>query len=306
MPRIARLVIKEEPAVYHVMSRTALDGYVLGDVEKDYLVKLFQQLSRIYFTEVLGYCVMGNHFHLCVRMLPGDAVDDDEIEARFKRYYGKMLSQKKRKLLPGQIESFRLKWADLSEFVREIKQRFSRYYNRLHKRRGYFWADRFKSVIVEQGETLINLLAYIDLNPVRAGLVSKPEDYRWGSLGYHVQAGNRRRFLSWNFGLEEFGLKGPRARLRMYRDFVYSKGRIGEKTPPGKASRKAAPGLSRIDRFGYRTRYFSDSGIIGSKAFVSRWYNEFKPLFESVHEKQPKRIQGLEGVYSLKRLTEGI
>ena len=252
---------------------------------------------------------MDNHFHLCVRMLPGEGFDDGEIEKRFKLYYGKMLGQKKRKLLPGQIESFRQRFADLSEFVGEIKQRFSRYYNRLHKRRGYFWGDRFKSVIVEEGDTLINLLAYIDLNPVRAGIVNKPEDYRWCSLGYHVQTGNRSKFLSWNFGLEEFGVRGQQARLRLYRDFVYRKGQIGfslEHDKSIKNSEKAAPDISRMDRFGYRTRYFSDSGIIGSKAFVIRWYQEFKPLFESVHEKQPKRIIGLEGVYSLKRLSEGL
>ena len=45
MPRIARIVIKGEPAVYHVMSRTALDGFVLGDVEKEYLLELIKKLS---------------------------------------------------------------------------------------------------------------------------------------------------------------------------------------------------------------------------------------------------------------------
>ena len=55
MPRIARLVIKEEKAVYHVMSRTALDGYVLGDVEKDFLVNHIRRLAKVYFAEVLGF-----------------------------------------------------------------------------------------------------------------------------------------------------------------------------------------------------------------------------------------------------------
>ena len=68
--------------------------------------------------------------------------------------------------------------ADLSEFMREIKVGFARYYNRRHNRRGYFGGDRFKSVIVEKGDTLINCLAYIDLNPLRAGLVERPEEYR--------------------------------------------------------------------------------------------------------------------------------
>ena len=62
--------------------------------------------------------------------------------------------------------------------------------------------------------------------------------------------------------------------------------------------------LSRNDRFRYRTRYFTDSGIIGSKEFVFSNYQRFKHLFYSKHEKKPKPIKGLEGLYSLKRLSE--
>ena len=67
MARIGRLVVKNEQAVYHVMSRTALDGYPLGDLEKEFLVDVIRKKSRIYFVDVLGYCIMGNHFHLLVR-----------------------------------------------------------------------------------------------------------------------------------------------------------------------------------------------------------------------------------------------
>jgi hypothetical protein len=62
--------------------------------------------------------------------------------------------------------------------------------------------------------------------------------------------------------------------------------------------------ISRIRRFRYRTRYFSDSGIIGSKEFVFSNYQRFKHLFYSKHEKKPKPIKGLDGMYSLKRLSE--
>ncbi len=62
--------------------------------------------------------------------------------------------------------------------------------------------------------------------------------------------------------------------------------------------------IGRIRRFRYRTRYFTDSGIIGSKQFVSRHYKRFKHLFYSEHEKKSKPIKGLEGMYSLKRLSE--
>jgi hypothetical protein len=60
----------------------------------------------------------------------------------------------------GQVPFYRHKWGNLSEYVKDIKQNFSRYYNKNHERKGYFWSDRFKSVLVEDGDTLINLLAY--------------------------------------------------------------------------------------------------------------------------------------------------
>ena len=89
MPRIARLVIKDEPAVSHVISRTVLDGFVFGDVEKDCLLKLIKRLSSVYFSEVLGFCVMGNHFDILFRMHPGENYSDEEIRKRFALYYGK-------------------------------------------------------------------------------------------------------------------------------------------------------------------------------------------------------------------------
>ena len=64
--------------------------------------------------------------------------------------------------------------------------------------------------------------------------------------------------------------------------------------------------INRITRFRYRSRYFTDSGIIGSKEFVFTNYQRFKHLFYSKHEKKPKPIKGLDGIYSLKRLSEMI
>ena len=62
--------------------------------------------------------------------------------------------------------------------------------------------------------------------------------------------------------------------------------------------------LKRVQRFRYRSRYFTDSGIIGTKEFVSGNYQRFKDLFMSKKDKVPKPVAGLAGVYSLKRLTE--
>ena len=308
MPRTRRLIINDETAVYHVMSRTAIDGFPLGDIEKDFMLGLIRRYSSLYLVEILGICIMGNHFYLLVKMIPEYKFSDEEIQQQFVEFYGD-----ERLFADGLIPSLREKLSSLSEFIREIKVGFARYYNRRHHRRGCFWGDRFKSVIVEKGETLINCLAYIDLNPLRAGLVDRPEKYRWNSLGYHMQTNNRDNFLSTDFGLKEFNVKSMKERIRRYRRYVYEAGAvnrpekgkvkvIGDKILKKERNREFE--LSRSDRFRYRTRYFTDSGIIGSKEFVAENYHRFKHLFYSKHEKKPRRIKGLEGMYSLKRLSE--
>jgi REP element-mobilizing transposase RayT len=290
------------------MSRTALDGFPLGDIEKDFMLDLVRRYSFLYLVEILGVCIMGNHFHLLVKMIPEYKFSDQEIEERFVEFYGD-----ERVFADGFIPSLREKLSSLSEFIREIKVGFARYYNKRHHRRGYFWGDRFKSVIVEKGETLINCLAYIDLNPLRAGLVERPEEYRWNSLGYHLQTGNKDNFLSLDFGLIEFGVLNAEERLRSYRRYVYEAGAINRPdkmqakiidTKVVAKERKKQFEISRISRFRYRTRYFTDSGIIGSKEFVAENYQRFKHLFYLKHEKKPRPIKGLEGMYSLKRLSE--
>ncbi len=62
MPRYARMVLKGGSAIYHVMSRTALDKYPFEDSDKDEFVEILKKFSKIYFVEVLGFCVMGNHW----------------------------------------------------------------------------------------------------------------------------------------------------------------------------------------------------------------------------------------------------
>lgn len=82
---------------------------------------------------------MGNHFHLVVKMTPENRYTDEQIQKRFEAYYGNS-----REFAAGQIPYWREKLSSLSEFLREIKVGFARYYNRRHRCRGYFWGDRFK------------------------------------------------------------------------------------------------------------------------------------------------------------------
>jgi putative transposase len=122
------------------------------------------------------------------------------------------------------------------------------------------------------------------VNPIRTGLVDRPENYRWNSLGYHVQTTNKDKFLSLDFGLKEFGVLDPEERLKGYRRYVYEAGALDRpqkdqgreiKNNMVEHERKNDFELNRIRRFRYRTRYFTDSGIIGTKEFVSENYRGF-------------------------------
>ena len=97
MARMPRFLIPHQQTTYHVISRTALDGYPLGEQEKSLLLSTIKQLSSVYFCEVLGFCLMGNHFHLLVTMRPEDEISDEEVKESFQRRY----CQRRPKADPG-------------------------------------------------------------------------------------------------------------------------------------------------------------------------------------------------------------
>ena len=306
MPRIPRILVKGPNVAYHVVSRTALDGFVLGPQEKDHLLSLIRWLSSVFFVEVYGFCIMGNHFHLLCRMLSHEDFSDEEVLRRVKRYYG---DRRKIENLPSEkIFYWRNRLSDLSRYVQEIKQRFSRWFNKRKGRKGYFWADRFKSVIIETGEALLNCLAYIDLNPVRAGLVRRPEDYRWCSLAYHLGTGNKGGFLSTDLGVADFTNKGYRERIGLYREYVYEKGGLAKEsvgTIPQEVlfeERKKSYRLSRKEVFRRRVRYFTEGLIIGSWEFVRETTEKIREILKLKRERRPRKIGLLEGLYSFRSL----
>ena len=303
MPRIARFVRSDVPTIYHVISRTALAGFPLETAEKDYLLGLIRRLSTFYFVDVLGFCVMSNHFHWVGRVYPENHPSDDEIRKRLESWF-----PKGRVITPQDVGRFRTRWTSLSQFVKDIKQGFARYYNQRHNREGFFWGGRFKSLIVQDGRSLINLLAYVDLNPVRAGIVQRPEAYRWCSLGYHVLTGNRDDMLSLDFGMREWGGNNPAEMLRKYRQFLYETGTVntgkGQPMDAGIVARERKKNfeLKRLELFSFRARYFTEAGIMGSKEFVQEVFDQVKHLLSSKDERKFTLIGGIGRVYSMKSL----
>jgi len=198
--RMARIKLLGRGAVYHCVSRVVGRQRLLDDACKEMLVQLLWKLTAFYGLEVVTYCMLDNHFHLLLRASPQGEMDDSAILERLTAFYGSQgtLPTVARQGLSerGQIDADVRKhllgrMGDLSVFMQEFKQRFSRWYNRHHQRDGTLWSERFCSVIIEdQPASVEAVAAYIDLNPVRAGLVADPKEYRFCGYAAAV-AGNR-------------------------------------------------------------------------------------------------------------------
>ena len=126
-------------------------------------------------------------------------------------------------------------------------------------------------------------------------------------LGYHRQTGNKDNFLKVDYGGSDADNLTDTQRLEIYWQFVYEVGALP--TPHGQSIDKNRTRKeikkdfksSAIDRFRGRTRYFTDSGIIGSKQFIISLWDKLRSPKDNP-DKVPTRIAGLENIYSLKRL----
>lgn len=272
MARTKRLKVIGDNAYYHIISRTVGKEFYLGDREKDKLLQLIFIYSRLYFVKVIGYCIMDNHFHLLIKMLNDSYYSDQDILERLSEFYNRDKWQ-----FENQIGFYRKKLGDLSEYIKSIKNSFSRWFNKTNNRTGYFWGDRFKSVLVEEGASLLNMLIYIDLNPLRAGIVKKPEDYRWSSISYRM-LGKKDDILSFD-GIYEENTDG----LKSYLDTLYMSGVY--KNLDDIDLSKSNTKLSEKTIFMRRLRYMTEGLVIGSKSFIRDIYLRFD---EYINKKERK------------------
>ena len=287
--------VKGEIAHYHIISRTVGQQFLLGKAEKEELVKIIRYYSSMYFVEVNAYCIMSNHFHLVLRMLPERLFSDDEVIKRIKMFMQKDKNKKNEEITPQMIREAREKLEDISEFCKSVKQTFSCWYNKNHNRSGYLWGSRFKSLYLGNEMILQCVCAYVELNPVRAGIVQKPEAYRWSSLHNRQFARSSHRFCSFNGIFPDAPENSSdTALLKNYRALVYHFGNIKRTTvkdlEEGKsvddarapindklfekhAARHFQPPAGELML--RRIRYFTDGVAIGSKDFIIQVYNQF-------------------------------
>ena len=295
--RTKRIKINGAAAVYHCMTRTVNGDMLFEDLEKEMLRKMLRQVADFSGVEILTYCILSNYFHVLARVPEPKALSDAELMRRYKvlypkptKYQSASIQVLEEKLQQGgdEAEEIRRKllarMGDVSEFMKTIKQRFSVWFNRTHQRYGTLWADRFKSVLVEgSGNPLQTMAAYIDLNPVRAGMVEDPKDYRF--CGYaEAVAGEGKAQLGlafiWSDSIKLKQMKdGSHALdevLSAHRMLIFGKGsspwthkgKLIDHKIAANVLEKQQGQLPKTVLLRCRVRYFTDGAILGSVEFV--------------------------------------
>jgi hypothetical protein len=235
---------------------------------------------------------------------------------------------------------FTYRMHDLGEFMKGLLQRFTQWFNRAHSRTGTLWEDRFKSVIVEDGVAARTISAYIDLNPVRAGMVEDPADYRWSSYGEAVGGAKKGYGKKAREGLvrawfcdQGVGFEAEKwcEVLRLYRRMM---GLALARKPGRMEVSQAEKGLAQFTKntaelleskdnetvlkdlrmakmLRCRIRYFTDGAVIGGKEFVNEAFASARKRFGPKRKDGARKLKG-EGtaaggsLWSLRDLRKGI
>lgn len=203
MARVNRIKAEGE-AHYHVISRVANQAFLFkADGIKDTVVNMLHRAAEFSGVDVLSYVVMDNHFHLCIQVPEKGIVSEEEVLRRVGVLYGEnRISGLKKELeelrsdgddekADSIIERYRVRMGDLSEFMKTFKQRVTQWFNSNHRHEGALWSGRFKSVLLEEGKYVSNVVDYIHNNPVRAGIVTRLRDYRWSAAGAAARGDSR-------------------------------------------------------------------------------------------------------------------
>jgi len=273
--------------LYHVTSRVVDKRILFGEKERARFLKLAKGYAVFGGIDLVSWCLMGNHFHLMVRVRAEDAMklgDEEVLERcshiyegwkleRLRGNYGNSPSEASRKQL---LDPFRERMGSLPEYVGQIKKAFTLWYNARNGRVGTLWEGRYHSTLMEHEEeaarvkesglgALAQLIAaYIDLNPLRAGEVAEPEGNDWTGYGCAVRgdgvalAGLR---LLWG---EEVG--GKTGLIGAHKCAVYEEGHEDKVPESGPKSRRRGIAREKVLRV---RQEWSKARALGSSRFVA-------------------------------------
>ena len=314
--RTARRKIIGKGCYYHLMNRLAGNAhdYPFTDVDREHGMRLVAKLSNYYLLEFISMCWMGNHFHIVLYAPSKDELSGNQVIAeRHNNYYNNRLDKMIEDDDDDACTMIAEKMIDISHFMKNFQQAFVVYYNRAHQRRGHLWADRFKSVILDREGALWAAVKYVELNPVRAELVTDPADYRhstWGwfcGSGKHLFADGFFKHMAHCSRLSSKDCSRQELiaifRGELARTIAYEAGQYGEELY--ETVQKSKKGVSMPIRCLRRTRHWTDGGIIGSKEFILNMAGYFVMDKKKLLKKQLScgRTDTGEYLYCFKRLS---
>jgi putative transposase len=316
-------------AYYHCVSRIVNRDFVLQRPEREMFTALMRMYEKLCQVRVVTFCVLSNHFHLLVEVpqrpevMPGE----EEVLRIIAGSLGKttaylvrvQLQQLREAGAPEAAQRVLNSWTarmwDISAFMKSLKQRFTQWFNKQHGRKGTLWEERYKSTLVEGGgDALAMTAAYIDLNPVRAGLVKDPKDYRW--CGYAQAVAGvvmARRGLEVASRAQLQGVRPEQGLIEHYRRLLFTWGQAGK--AGGKISREEARKvLSKGGRLPVaevlrcKVRYFTDGAVLGSRGYVEAIFKAKRGRFGEKRQDGARKMRGLEapegkeGLFTLRDL----
>lgn len=178
MPRTAR--IAPQAFVYHVLTRGNNRQAIFKEDEDDLkYLELIKKYKEKYKFRLYHYALMTNHVHLVIETTETGG--------------------------------------ELSQIMKGINLSYAQYYKAKYKHIGHFWQDRYKSIIISKDEYLLACGSYVELNPVRAGIVKDPKEYRWNSYRFNAY-GKSSNIIDEHIIYE--GLSSDESLRREYRKFV--------------------------------------------------------------------------------------
>ncbi len=199
MPKARKtLIIKDQASVYHCISRCVPRSYLCGidhdantnyEHRKKWVKDRIQELSGIFAMEIYSYAVMSNHFHIVIATNPdrADSWSNIEVIKRWHRLTVASLDENLNFIPLGQDElelrakdrglvlKYRERLKCLSHFMQYLNQYIARRANEEDDCKGRFWEGRFKSQRLEDEGAILACMSYVELNPVRAKVVDRPE-----------------------------------------------------------------------------------------------------------------------------------
>ena len=175
------LRIEYAGAVYHVTSRgNERKAIFRDDEDREKFLSLLSETPKRFGVLIHGYVLMGNHYHLL-------------------------------------LETSR---PNLQWMMQYLNTAYTVYFNRKHHRAGHLLQGRYKASLIDKDSYLLSVSRYVHLNPVRAGMVNWPEEYRWSSYREYIGRNKHSAWLSRSWVFEQFSGGTTRARQHCYKEFV--------------------------------------------------------------------------------------